>query len=116
MGFWWTREPVEHCVGNREEQKQEHSLTLMLRDPSTLNSSPRRADSSEVFPAPTGPTTANRQPWGTASVILATRNGTTVPGLAHAEAMPQMVVVTHMPSEYHLYFSGCLPTIAQGLL
>lgn len=90
MGFWWTREPAEHCVGSREEQ--EHSLTLMLRDPSTLKSSPRRADSSEVFPAPTGPTTASRQPWGTASVILATRNGICVPGLAQDEAMPQMMV------------------------
>lgn len=50
-------------------------LTLMLMNPSTFDSSPRRADSREDFPAPTGPTTASRQPWGTVRFILATQEG-----------------------------------------
>lgn len=49
-----------HLSGRgREEQG---GLTSMLTDPSTFNSSPSRADSREDFPAPTGPTTASRQP------------------------------------------------------
>lgn len=47
----------------------------MLTDPSTFDSSPRRAESREDFPAPTGPTTASRQPWGTVRLILATQKG-----------------------------------------
>lgn len=47
----------------------------MLMNPSTFDSSPRRADSREDFPAPTGPTTASRQPWGTVRFILATQEG-----------------------------------------
>lgn len=54
----------------REEQG---GLTSMLTDPSTFNSSPSRADRREDFPAPTGPTTASRQPCGTVRLILRTQ-------------------------------------------
>lgn len=51
------------------------NLTLMLTDPSSLDNSPRRADSREDFPAPTGPTMASRQPWGTERLILCKQGG-----------------------------------------
>lgn len=55
------------------------SLTLMVTDPSTFDSSPRRAESREDFPAPTAPTTASSRPWGTVRFILATQEGRCVP-------------------------------------
>lgn len=42
----------------------------MFTVPSTFDSSPRSAESREDFPAPTGPTTASRQPCGTLRFIL----------------------------------------------
>lgn len=54
-------------------RKNRGGLTSMLTDPSTFNSSPSRADSREDFPAPTGPTTASRQPLGTVRLILTTQ-------------------------------------------
>lgn len=64
-GLWGWGMPWQTC--------RECGLTLMLTDPSSLDSSPRRAESREDFPAPTGPTTASRQPWGTVRFILATQ-------------------------------------------
>lgn len=61
--------------GTVERMGRECGLTLMLTDPSTFDSSPRRAESREDFPAPTGPTTARRQPCGTVRFILATQTG-----------------------------------------
>lgn len=47
-------------MGDILVDRQGGSLTLILTDPSTFDSSPRRADSREDFPAPTAPTTASR--------------------------------------------------------
>lgn len=53
-------------------RRWEGGLTCMLTDPSSFDSSPSKADSREDFPAPTGPTIARRQPWGTVRLILET--------------------------------------------
>lgn len=50
-------------------------LTLTLTEPSIFHSSPSRADSKEDFPAPTGPTTASRQPCGTVRSTLWAKRG-----------------------------------------
>lgn len=53
-----------------QKQMLRGKLTFMVTQPSMACSSPSTAASREDLPAPTCPTTASREPWGTLSSML----------------------------------------------
>lgn len=72
MGFHQVPDALVNTVPEDSliRSKRSGKFTFMVTQPSVFSSSPSNADSKEDFPAPTWPTTASKEPWGTVRSIL----------------------------------------------